>query len=262
MILEAIDITKYYDGFCALNGLSIGIREGEFASIIGPNGAGKTTLINVMTGLLKPDSGKVLFKGKDIAGVGPENISKLGIARSFQLIHVFPELSVIETIIAAVLSRQRKNMKLFSNLAKDKQVNTEAIEVAELFGLKDELNQKSKNLPQGSKKLLDVASAFALRPEVILLDEPTSGVSTKDKNKIIQVMVEAAKKIGIKTIIQVEHDMDIVFSFSDRVIVIQQGKILADGIPAEVQKNENVICTVVGQKECFKTFERIMGKGF
>jgi branched-chain amino acid transport system ATP-binding protein len=260
LILEAVGIKKYYDGFCALDGLSIGIREGEFVSIIGPNGAGKTTLINVLTGLLKPDAGRVLFRGKDIAGIGPEKISKLGIARSFQLINIFPELSVIETIVAAVLSKQGKGMKLFGNLARDKQVYGEALEVAELFGFKNELGQKSKNLPQGSKKLLDVASAFALRPEVILLDEPTSGVSTKDKNKILKVMVEASKKIGIKTIFQVEHDMDIVFSYSDRVLVIQQGKILADGLPIEVQKNENVICTVVGQKECFKTFERIMKK--
>ena len=258
MILEAINISKYYGGFCALKGVSIGINEGEFVSVIGPNGAGKTTLINVLTGFLKPDVGQVSFKGKDIAGKGPEELSTMGIARSFQLVHIFPELSVINTLKVAIISRQAKGMRLFANLARDKEVHEQALEVAELFGLSDLLEETAKNCPQGIKKLLDVASAFALHPEIILLDEPTSGVSTSDKNKIMQVMVDASEKIGIKTILQVEHDMDIVFSYSDRIIAMQQGKVLADGSPAEVEKNEEVICTVVGQKECFQTFERIM----
>jgi branched-chain amino acid transport system ATP-binding protein len=258
VILEAIKIRKNYGGFCALNSVSLGINEGEFVSIIGPNGAGKTTLINVLTGFLKPDEGVVLFKGNDIAGKGPEKLTRLGIARSFQLVHIFPELSVLETIKIAVISRQGKGTRMFASLAKDKDVHEQALEVAELFHLTDRLNERVKNFPQGSKKLLDVASAFALHPEIILLDEPTSGVSTHDKNKIMEVLVEASKKIGIKTILQVEHDMDIVFSYSDRIIAVQQGRILADGSPGQVEKNEDVICAVVGQKECFKTFERIM----
>lgn len=258
MILEAIKIRKNYGGFCALNSVSLGIDEGEFVSIIGPNGAGKTTLINVLTGFLKPDEGAVFFKGNDITGKGPEKLTRLGIARSFQLVHIFPELSVLETIKVAVISRQGKGSKMFSSLAKDKDVHEQAIEVAELFHLTDRLNEKVKNFPQGSKKLLDVASAFALHPEIILLDEPTSGVSTRDKNKVMEVLVEASKKIGIKTILQVEHDMDIVFSYSDRIIAVQQGRILADGSPEQVEKNQDVIRTVMGQKECFKTFERIM----
>ncbi len=260
LILEAIDISKYYEGFCALSGLNMAIQEGEFVSIIGPNGAGKTTLINVLSGYLKPDGGKVLFRGQEIGGVGPERITKMGLTRSFQLIHIFPELSVMETLIVAILAEQGKNMNTIENLSKDRVVYARAVEVAELFGLKEELDQKAKNLPQGGKKLLDVASAFALRPEVILLDEPTSGVSTKDKNRIMEVLIGASRKMGVKTIVQVEHDMDIVFSYSDRVIAVQQGKILADGIPADVQRNEDVICTIVGQKECFQTFDRILGK--
>ena len=118
--------------------------------------------------------------------------------------------------------------------------------------------EKAKNLPQGAKKLLDVASAFALHPEIILLDEPTSGVSTSNKHKIMQVLVEASKKIGINTVLQVEHDMDIVFSYSDRIIAIQQAKILADGIPDEIARNEDVISAVVGRKESFTTFQNII----
>lgn len=258
MILEAKSITKYYGGFCALNDVDIGVYEGEFVSIIGPNGAGKTTLINVLTGFLTPDAGQVLFKGEDIAGKRPEKLTRLGIARSFQLVNIFPELSVIDTIKTAIISRDGKGMRFYANLIKDRQLHEQALEVAELFGLADHLEEKSGNFPQGAKKLLDVASAFALHPEIILLDEPTSGVSTSAKNKIMQVLMDASKKIGIKTILQVEHDMDIVFSYSDRIIAVQQGRILADGPPDKMKQDENVICNVVGQKECFKTFERIM----
>ena len=258
MILEAVNIRKYYGGFCALDGVSISVEEGEFVSVIGPNGAGKTTLINVLTGFLKPEEGQVFFKGKDIAGKGPEKLTRLGIARSFQLLHIFPDLSILDTLKAAVISRQDKGLKFYKNLAKDRRVHEEALEVAELFELSDQLEEKVKNFPQGTKKLVDVASAFALRPEIILLDEPTSGVSTSDKNKIMQVLVDASKKIGIKTILQVEHDMDIVFSYSDRIIAVQQGQILADGPPDKIEKNEDVICNIMGQKECFQTFDRIM----
>jgi len=258
VILEATNIKKNYGDFCALAGVDIRIHEGEFMSIIGPNGAGKTTLINCLTGFLKPDTGQIKFKGRDIAGMGPEKLSKMGIARSFQLVNIFPDLSLIDTLKVAIISREGKGRRFFASLARDKAVHQQALEIAELFGLNDRLNETSKNCPQGIKKLLDVASAFALHPEIILLDEPTSGVSTSDKNKIMQVLLDASEKIGIKTILQVEHDMDIVFSYSDRIIAVQQGKILADGLPGEIEQNEDVICNVVGQKECFQTFSRIM----
>ncbi len=258
MILEARDIKRFYGGFCALDGVSLSIREGEFVSVIGPNGAGKTTLINVLTGFLKPDEGSVLFQGRDIAGKSPEELTRLGIARSFQLVHVFPGLTVLETLQVAVISRLGRGTKWLARLASDREVMKEAMEVAELFGLTPVLNQSSSGLPQGAKKLLDVASAFALRPRIILLDEPTSGVSTADKNRIMRTMVDAAQKMGIRTILQVEHDMDIVFSYSDRIVAVHQGRILADGSPEELQGNEDVICTVVGKKECFQTFQTIL----
>jgi branched-chain amino acid transport system ATP-binding protein len=258
MMLQAIEIRKFYGGFCALDGVSIGIQEGEFVSIIGPNGAGKTTLINVLTGFLKPDAGRVLFRGEDIAGKAPEDLTRLGIARSFQLVHIFPEMTVLDTVKVAVISRQGKGSRFLSSLAKDRDVHEQALEVAGLFGLTDRLHERARSLPQGAKKLLDVASAFALHPQIILLDEPTSGVSTGDKNKIMQVLVEASRKIGIRTILQVEHDMDIVFSYSDRIIAVQQGKILADGPPDQILENEEVVCTVVGKKDCFRTFQSVM----
>ena len=248
MILEALDLTKDYGSFRALDGVSLGIREGEFVSIIGPNGAGKSTLVNVLTGVLRPTSGRVRFKDKDVHGIGPVALARLGMARSFQLVHIFPELTVSETIEAAVVSRLGRGTRLFASLAGDREVRSAALEVAELFGLADKRHALSRQLAQGDKKLLDVASAFALRPEVILLDEPTSGVSTADKAAIMEILVAASRRIGLRAIVQVEHDMDIVFGFSDRIIALHQGKVLADATPADIRADARVVDMVIGRR--------------
>ena len=258
MILSANDLHKSYGDFIALDGVSFEIDVGEFVSIIGPNGAGKTTLINVLTGLLPPNRGSVFFKEREVTGIGPEKLSKHGLARSFQLVNIFPNFTVMEFLKVAIVSRLGRGGDFHSLLHRDRRINEQAEEVSRLFGLQDKTDVLAKNLPQGDKKLLDVASAFALRPEVILMDEPTSGVSTSDKNKIMEIMISASKEIGIRTILQVEHDMDLVFSYSDRIIALHQGKILADSTPREIEKNEEVVCTVMGQKECFKIFTSVL----
>jgi len=248
VILEAQDVGKLYGAHVALDGVSLSIREGEFVSIIGPNGAGKSTLINVLTGGLAPSRGIVRFKGRDIAGIGPVALTRLGMARSFQLVQIFPELTVLETLQAAAVSRLGRGARLFASLRRDRQVQTEALEVAALFGLSDKAHALARALPQGDKKLLDVASAFTLRPDIILLDEPTSGVSTADKHVVMEILVGAAKQIGLRAIIQVEHDMDIVFGYSDRVIALHQGKILADATPAAIRADARVVDTVIGRR--------------
>jgi branched-chain amino acid transport system ATP-binding protein len=247
MILEARDVTVFYGDVCALAGVSLGVRDGEFVSIIGPNGAGKSTLINVLTGVLHPAAGDVRFNDRDVRGIGPVALARLGMARSFQLVHIFPDLTVLETLQAAVVSRLGRGTRLFASLAGDRQVQEQALEVAELFGLADKRHAASKHLPQGDKKLLDVASAFALRPEIILLDEPTSGVSTADKTAIMEILVTASRRIGCRAIIQVEHDMDIVFGYSDRIIALHEGKVLADDHPAAIRANRHVVDTVIGR---------------
>jgi len=248
VILEALGIRKLYGAYVALDGVSLSIREGEFVSIIGPNGAGKSTLINVLTGVLHPSAGSVRFKGQDIGGIGAVALTRLGMARSFQLVQIFPELTVLETLQASVVSRLGRGARLFSSLARDSQVQADALEVAALFGLSEKAHTLARELPQGDKKLLDVASAFALRPEIILLDEPTSGVSTADKHAIMEILVGAAKRIGLRAIIQVEHDMDIVFGYSDRIIALHQGKVLADATPAEIEADARVVDMVVGRR--------------
>ena len=246
-ILQAVEVKKFYGAFCALDGVSLVIGEGEHVSIIGPNGAGKTTLVNVLTGLLPPSAGTVTFKGHHIGRLGPLRLLRLGMARSFQLVNIFPQLSVRETIAIAAISSLGMGGRAFAPLRKNRRVWETVERVAGLFGLAGKSEQPTKSLSQGDKKLLDVASAFALSPEIILLDEPTSGVSTAEKTTIMQVLARAAKETGIKAIIQVEHDMDIVFGYSSRIIAVHNGKILADGSPAMIRARDDVMAIVVGR---------------
>jgi branched-chain amino acid transport system ATP-binding protein len=227
--------------------VSLTIDAGQFVSIIGPNGAGKTTLVNVLTGLLAPTSGRVRFKGDDVAGIGPIRLARLGMARSFQLVNVFPGLTVGETLAVPVLGRRHRGGRLFASLDADRETWSDVAEIAALFGLGDRLERPARTLPQGDKKLLDVASAFALSPEVVLMDEPTSGVSTADKHAIMQTLVRAAARMGVQAIIQVEHDMDIVFGYSDRIVALHQGRVLADATPDAVRADERLIDTVLGR---------------
>ena len=247
MILEARGLTKRYGDFVALDGVSFAVAAGEFVSIIGPNGAGKSTLINLLTGVATPTAGTVRFKESEVTGIGSVALTRLGMARSFQLVQIFPELTVLETLEAAVVSRLGRGTRMWASLAGDRAVRDAAGEVAELFRLADKRHALARTLPQGDKKLLDVASAFALSPEIILLDEPTSGVSTADKHAIMEILVAAARRIGLQAIIQVEHDMDIVFGYSRRIIALHQGRVLADATPEAIKANTQVVDTMIGR---------------
>jgi branched-chain amino acid transport system ATP-binding protein len=247
-LLEAQNVRKFYGGFCALDDVSLAINDGEHVSIIGPNGAGKTTLVNVLTGLVRPTAGNVTFKGHNVVNLGPVHLARLGMARSFQLVNIFPELSVGETLAVAAVSYLRQGGRFFSSTARNRAVWEIVEAIGAIFGFSGKLDRPAKILSQGDKKLLDVASAFALRPEIILLDEPTSGVSTADKSTIMRVLVQAAKQMGIKAIIQIEHDMDIVFGYSNRIIAVHNGRILADGSPASIRARADVMATIVGRQ--------------
>jgi branched-chain amino acid transport system ATP-binding protein len=248
VLLETRGVGKAYGPLRALADVSMSVRDGERVSIVGPNGAGKTTLVNVITGLLSPTEGEVLFMGDSIAGIGPVALSERGLARAFQLIQIFPKLTVAETIAAAVISRQKKRWRLFAGLSSDAALNEKVREVAAIFGLTGRLDTISTALSQGEKKLLDVASAFALEPKVILLDEPTSGVSTADKHGIMRVLIDAAERAGVQAIVLVEHDMDLVASYSHRVIALADGKVLADLPPDKFFADPHLIETVIGKR--------------
>lgn len=247
-IIETRNVSKAYGGFCALDRVSMTVQEDELVSIVGPNGAGKTTLVNLLTGLLEPTSGEVLFKGRNIAGVGPVELADRGVARTFQLIEIFPKLTVAETIAVAVVSRQRKSWHLFSQLATADEVNARVGEVSDIFGMRRRLDTVAATLSQGEKKLLDVASAFALEPQLILLDEPTSGVSTGDKHAIMKTLVAAAKQAKVKAIVLVEHDMDLVAAYSHRIIALSEGRVIADLPPDRFFTDPHLIEAVIGKR--------------
>ena len=249
LLLEARNVSKSYGVFRALENVNMTVHENELVSVVGPNGAGKTTLVNLFTGLLSPTSGEVLFMGKNIAGVGPVALADRGMARAFQLIQIFPKLTVAETIAAAVVSRQKKRWRLVARLSSDWRINERVREVAEIFGLNHRLNTVAATLSQGEKKLLDVASAFALDPQVILFDEPTSGVSTADKHAIMKTLIAAAKLAGVKGIVLVEHDMDLVAAYSNRIIALAGGRVLADLPPDRFFSDPHLIDTVIGKRK-------------
>jgi branched-chain amino acid transport system ATP-binding protein len=247
-LLETKSVSKCYGALRALEEISIAIRPEEVVSVVGPNGAGKTTLVNLLTGLLTPTTGEVLFMGENIAGIGPVRLAERGLARSFQLIQIFPQLTVAETIAAAVVSRQKKRWRLFANLAMDQAIGARVAEVADIFGLAQRLGTPAATLSQGEKKLLDVASAFALDPRIILLDEPTSGVSTAEKHGIMRTLIAAAKRAGVQSILLVEHDMDLVAAYSQRIIALSEGRVLADLPPERFFADPQLIENVIGKR--------------
>ena len=248
LLLETRDVSKSYGAFRALERVNMAVHRGELISVVGPNGAGKTTLVNLITGLIEPSSGEVRFMGRNIAGVGPVELADHGVARAFQLIQIFPKLTVAESIAAAVISRQKKRWRLLSRLSADGEVGRRVREVADIFGLGHRLETVAAALSQGEKKLLDVASAFALDPQVILLDEPTSGVSTADKHGIMKTLIAAAERAGVKGIVLVEHDMDLVAAYSHRIIALSEGRVLADLPPEQFFADPHLIETVIGKR--------------
>ncbi len=248
VLFETINVSKAFGVFKALNNVSLHVCDGEFISIVGPNGAGKTTLVNVVTGLLRPSAGEVRFMGRDIAGIGPVELARLGMSRAFQLVNIFPALTVRETLAVAVASRLRRVANPFRSLKRDDALQADVERVAEVLGLRARLETVAATLSQGEKKLLDIASAFALNPLVILLDEPTSGVSTGDKHSIMEVLVSAAKAAGVREIVQVEHDMDLVEQYSHRIVALQEGRVLADMAPDAFFADPAMIAAVVGTR--------------
>ena len=247
-ILEAKNVSKNYGVYQALKNVSLKFFEGETISIVGPNGAGKTTFVNVLTGLLKPTDGDVDFYGKSIAGVGPVKLSQYGMARAFQLVQIFPLMTVQETIISAVISQTGSQYNFWSSAAAQKRLVDKAYEVAKIFNLDKKMSWQASYLSQGEKKLLDIASAFALDPKVILLDEPTSGISTADKRGIMDTLMEAAKISGIKTILLVEHDMELVAEYSTRIVALAEGQLLADLPPKEFFANAELEAQIIGKR--------------
>jgi branched-chain amino acid transport system ATP-binding protein len=247
-LLVTRNLVKSFGTFRAVDGVDFTVREGEVLALIGSNGAGKTTLVNLISGLFPPDSGQIHFRGADVTHQTVYGRIRAGIARSFQLVNLFDQLSVLDNVALSIFARQGKTQKLFALAAADRAVWDESREILALFGLTPKAATLAGGISQGERKLLDVAVAYALRPKLLFLDEPTSGVSTREKAPIMDTITSVVRSEGISAAI-IEHDMDVVFNYSDRIVAMHQGTILADGTPAEIRSNEAVITTLIGTPE-------------
>ena len=247
-LLETSGLVKQFGEFRAVDHVDFRVREGEVLALIGSNGAGKTTLVNLISGLLRPDEGRILFRGADVTQQSVHERIAAGIARSFQLVNLFDQLSALDNVALAIFSRQKKTRKLFTLAEADRPVWQEAIEILATFRMEPKARVLAGGLSQGERKLLDVAVAYALRPKLLFLDEPTSGVSTREKSPIMDTISSVVRSEGISAAI-IEHDMDVVFSYSDRIVAMHQGTILADGTPDEIRRDERVLTTLIGTAE-------------
>jgi branched-chain amino acid transport system ATP-binding protein len=242
-MLEVQGVVKSFDDFLAVNEASLRVEKGEIVAVIGPNGAGKTTLFNLITGILQRDRGRVLFKGEDISGLPPFEVCKRGIGRSFQIVNVFSRLTVFENVQVAVLSHQRKSKVLLrpaQNLAV-----AETRSLLESVGLADKERNIVGSLSHGDQKILEIAIALGNEPELLILDEPTAGMSPEETFATIELIKKLARTRGL-TILFCEHDMDIVFSISRSIMVMHQGQTLIQGTPEEVRNHPEVQSAYLG----------------
>ncbi len=246
-MLEVKDVIKSFGKFMVIRGVSFDINQNEVVAMLGPNGAGKTTMVNLISGHLFPDEGQVLLAGKDISTSPPYQRIKAGIARNFQLTQLFEELSVLDNVRNCLFSVQGKLGRFFKPAAAYKEATEQALEILEVFNLAQFKDELGEGLSEGDKKILDTAMAFALKPDFLLLDEPTSGVATAEKFKVMDTIINAIQARGTATMI-IEHDMDIVSDYAQRVMVLAEGEILADGVPVEVMESEAVQETLFGVK--------------
>jgi len=233
--VEAVD--KSFEDFMAVNGANLTVGKGEIVAVIGPNGAGKTTLFNLITGALKRDRGKIIFRGEDISELPPYEICKKGISRSYQIVNIFPRLTLFKNVQVAVLSQQRKSRKLFQP-AKN-MVVSETMDILQSVGLLDKAHGVAGALSHGDQKILEIAIALGNEPELLILDEPTAGMSPEETSATMELIKRLAQMRGL-TILFCEHDMDIVFSIAESIMVMHQGRTLIQGRPEEVRKNSFV----------------------
>jgi branched-chain amino acid transport system ATP-binding protein len=243
-VLELSAVAKAFGRFQALGGVSLRVRPGEIAAIIGPNGAGKTTLFNVITGHLVPDTGHVRFKDRDITGRPPHAICRLGLARSFQRTNIFPHLSVFENVQVAVLSHEGRDQEMWSRARDLGRERTLAI--LEDVGLAGRAADASGSLSYGDQKQLELGIALALEPEMLLLDEPTAGMSPHETRSSMAMVARLARERHL-TLLFTEHDMSVVFSVAQRIRVLHQGRIIAEGSPDEVRRNDEVRRVYLGR---------------
>lgn len=245
-ILEIKDVYKSFGGLMAIECVSMDIQEQEVCSIIGPNGAGKTTLFNVISGRFPPDDGHVSFQGMEITGKPAHRIVSMGIGRTFQITNIFPLLSAFENIQAAVIKNRNKSFTFFRSAKRIQEIQDDAWQILKEIELVDQAEVISGHMPYGDQRRLEIGIALANRPSLLLLDEPTAGMSPEETRSTVR-LIERLIKERKMTLLVIEHDMDVVFSISDRIYVLHQGALIAEGSPEEVAKNQDVISAYLGE---------------
>ncbi len=246
MLLETKGLSKSFGGVRAVSGVELQVNQNEIVSIIGPNGAGKSTLFNLITGHIPVDKGAIYFKGKDITRLAPYEISRLGIGRSFQKLNIFPRLSTFRNVQVALFSANGLNRSLFSN-AKNS-LRREVENILESVGLADQADTLGGLLAHGDQKRLEIGIALALNPELLLLDEPTQGMSPGETSQTTELIRKLVKERGIGLAF-VEHDMNVVFSISEKIYVMHQGMMIFCGKPDEVRSSEEVKSIYLGKEK-------------
>lgn len=249
-VLEMMNVEKHFGGVHAIDNFSVRIEQGQIHGLIGPNGAGKTTIFNNITGIYAPDSGKIIFMGEDITGSPPYRVAQLGIGRTFQNIRLFSNLSVLDNVIIASGMDATYNMSqaIFHRpkyKKKEKQLNEKAMGLLEIVGLVDKANERANSLPYGHQRKLEIARAMALNPKLLLLDEPAAGMNADESLELVDFVQDIRDRFKI-TILMIEHHMDVVTNLCDYCTVLNFGKTLAVGTPAEVKNDPEVIRAYLG----------------
>jgi len=237
VLLELKDINKFFGGLHVLSDISFNVDEGEIVGLIGPNGAGKTTIFNVITGIYRPNAGSIQFRGQDLVGLKPYRICKNGIVRTFQLVRIFPTMTVLENVLVGSIYGKRGEKKR----ARDEALA--CLEILDLMELKDTV---SAHLTYSDRRLVEIARAIAAKPGLALLDEPLAGLNPTETEKIMGVIKDIRERHGI-SILWIEHKMDAIFNICDRIVVLDYGKKLAEGGPKEIATDKNVIEAYLGE---------------
>ena len=242
-LLQLDGLTRYFGALGAVNGVTLAVERQERRAIIGPNGAGKTTLFNLVTGHLAPSGGRILFDGRSITGLPPHRVARQGISRSFQRTNLFPRLTVRENLRLAAAVRGRGSYRLFGSVARLAEPLARAHEVAEAVGLALRLDDEAARLSYGEQRQLEVGVALATRPQLLMLDEPTAGMSPEETQRMTRLLAALPRAV---TMLIIEHDMDVVFSLADRITVLHYGEVLVDGAPDAVRADARVYEVYLG----------------
>ncbi len=239
MILSVVDVSKNFGGLKAVNGVNLTVERAAIHSIIGPNGAGKTTLFNLITGSIAPVAGRVTFDGLDVTGWPPERLAKVGLARTFQRTSIFRKLSVMENVALAIRSRDGVNQSVWQPRQREDAIEAEAKDILAQVGLRGREGVIAGELAHGYQRALDIAIGLALKPKLILMDEPLAGMSRGDRETIAALILSLRETLNL-TIVVVEHDVGMVMRLSDRITVMQHGEVIADAPPDQIREDEAV----------------------